>query len=545
MKKLITLMSVLALLASGSAFAAENDIMLISAAPENIYSDVTSEHWAHSQIEKWSKLNIIQGNNGAFRPNDYITRGEVAVILDRVMDYQIKADNSFTDLQEKFYTEAILKANEAGVIKGYGDTVKADQNITRQEAVVMIARALGIEESDTKVSFDDKNEIASWAEKSVNAMAEKGYIQGNENKFNPLKNITRAELVTILNNAIEKIYTVADTYKDEEYKNIVVVNVADVVLENVKVGGNLIVAEGVAEGDLTLKSVTVDGKLIVRGGGVNSIYVNKSKISRIEIEKNPEKPVRVYVAKDSKVDEVIVKESEVSLDGEIDKVTLAEAASVKVLGEVKTLDIAEEAKGSKINNEGTIKKANINADSVVINGEAPTTTNVSKDVTEAPVDGEGNEIKETEKESSGGGGGGSSSGSGSSSTVTTAAITVTAEGDVYTFDRTSSNSIAKNVKLTVTFGENTYTGTLSTKDNAVTLINSILADMDNDTIIATLDNYKDNDTITEIAFELLLLSGADYQAIVNGSKDAKEAAAEALETLTLEQIITLANAVCN
>lgn len=558
MKKIIMLMSVLALLSTGSAFATENDIMLISEAPENNYSDVSNEHWAYSQIEKWSDLDVIQGNNGTFRPNDYITRGEVAVILDRIMNYQVTTDNTFSDLEEKFYTDAIIKANEAGIILGYGDTVKAEQYITRQEAIVMIARALGIEESEKETSFDDKDEIATWAVGLVNAMAQEGYIQGYNNKFNPLNTITRAELVTIIDNAITRLYSEAGTHKDENYENTVIVNTPDVVLENTEIGGNLIVAEGVAEGDLTLNSVSVDGRLIIRGGGIHSIYINKSKINRIEVEKNPQNPVRLYVASDSEVEEVVVEETDVSLDGEIEKVVLAEKASVNVLGEVKSLEVAGEASEASITvseeatinnlevntnvtitNEGTINSASLNADSIVVSGNTPTDVTISDEVTVAPVDGEGSEITETSQSNSG-----SSSSSSSSSTVRVAAITVTESNGVYSFTRTSTNSVATNVRLTVTFGSETYTGTLSTKANAVTLINNILANMDNNTIIATLEKYKNNDTITGIAFDIML-SGSDYQAIVDGSKDVKEAATEALDTLTLDQIITLANAVCN
>ncbi len=84
------------------------------------YSD-TENHWANAQIEKWSDEGILQGSDGKFRPSDSITRGEMAIILDRIMDYQVKAKNSFGDLaSEAYFTDAILKANASGVIKAQG-----------------------------------------------------------------------------------------------------------------------------------------------------------------------------------------------------------------------------------------------------------------------------------------------------------------------------------------------------------------------------------------------------------------------------------------
>ena len=71
--------------------------------------DDTAGHWAQEQIDSFSQLGLIKGYNGAFRPDDSITRGEMAVILDRMMDYQTAADNRFTDLDDNFYTDAILK----------------------------------------------------------------------------------------------------------------------------------------------------------------------------------------------------------------------------------------------------------------------------------------------------------------------------------------------------------------------------------------------------------------------------------------------------
>ena len=87
------------------------------------YSD-TAGYWAKDEISKWSDLGIIQGSNGNFRPADQITRGDLAVILDRVMNYQEKSSDSFSDLGDRYYTDAILKANKAGVIPGEQRTGK-------------------------------------------------------------------------------------------------------------------------------------------------------------------------------------------------------------------------------------------------------------------------------------------------------------------------------------------------------------------------------------------------------------------------------------
>lgn len=165
------------------------------------YSDV-EEHWAEPAIEKWSDLGIIQGSDGKFRPEDPITRGEMAVIIDRIMQYQRAADNTFTDLDEAFYTEAILKANAAGVITGYDTLVRPTDNITREEAVVMLGRALGLSESNTASGFSDSGDVSTWAAGYVNTMVTRDFIHGIDGAFCPKDSIKRAQVVTILDNAI-------------------------------------------------------------------------------------------------------------------------------------------------------------------------------------------------------------------------------------------------------------------------------------------------------------------------------------------------------
>jgi len=76
------------------------------------YSD-TAGHWAVKAIDRWSDYGVINGYQGRFRPNDTITRAEMAVILDKIMKYRVKADNTFSDLDENWYTDAILKVNFA------------------------------------------------------------------------------------------------------------------------------------------------------------------------------------------------------------------------------------------------------------------------------------------------------------------------------------------------------------------------------------------------------------------------------------------------
>ena len=98
----------------------------------------TRGHWAEDEINRWSDRGVIQGHDGDFEPNSPITRADMAVIIDRVMDYQTKVENNFADLGTAYYTDPILRVAQAGVMQGDGKNVRPKANITRAEVVKLL-----------------------------------------------------------------------------------------------------------------------------------------------------------------------------------------------------------------------------------------------------------------------------------------------------------------------------------------------------------------------------------------------------------------------
>jgi uncharacterized protein YjdB len=387
------------------------------------YSD-SANHWAQPAIEKWSGMGIVKGLDGKFRPNDPITRGELAVIIDRIMKYQTAGKNSFSDLGQAFYTDAVLKANKAGVMKGDGSKIRPNDKITREEAVVIIGRSLGLAEKTGSSSFNDGAGISKWATGYINSAAERGYIKGSNNLFKPKTTITRAEVVTILDNAITQLYAKANEYS-AAVTGTVIVNTSGAVLKNMKITGDLIISEGVGTGDVTLNNVTVTGKTIVRGGGANSIHITgNSNISSIIILKTDTGKIRVVTSDSAVVEVVYVNDGndDIILTGSFKNVNVAAGASVSAVGaDIKSLNItsgnasinidksskasevkvANTAAGTSLSisgtvgtltadakisvkNDGTITKAVVNANGVTIGGTAPVNTDIGSNVTEPP-----------------------------------------------------------------------------------------------------------------------------------------------------------------
>lgn len=164
------------------------------------YIDIDG-HWAEHTIIAWSDKNIINGYDGKFRPDDSITRGEMAVILDRIIKLETEANNDFSDLDQSFYTSAMLKAYHAGIILGSDGIIRPNDAITLQEVATIICRALEIpEENSLATSFKDDKDISDWARGYICAMVLADYLHGADGYLNPQKAVSRAQVVTILNN---------------------------------------------------------------------------------------------------------------------------------------------------------------------------------------------------------------------------------------------------------------------------------------------------------------------------------------------------------
>ena len=169
-------------------------------------------HWAEAAIQRWHTAGVVQGDQTGFHPNAPITRAEMASILDRLMDYQTLGSNTYVDVpSEAWYAEAILRSAAAGVLEGDGMSMRPLDAITRQEALTLLGRALAIPTDTNAISvYNDASQVADWAAGYVGGLTAAGYLQGNNGMVNPRANITRAEVVTVVNRATGR-------NADEEY----------------------------------------------------------------------------------------------------------------------------------------------------------------------------------------------------------------------------------------------------------------------------------------------------------------------------------------
>jgi hypothetical protein len=182
-----------------------------------MYTDLYPTHWCYEKILDFSDEGYIDGySDGTFRPDNTITRAEFVKIVNNFFDYGgSESDISFTDVSPNDWFEPYVREAVArGYIKGYSDgTFKPYNNITRQEALVILARILEIDDEvydknhkDGLKQYKDSDQVEKWAYKAVQSYVVHGFTKGNgENVIRILDYLTRAETVGFLNNVEKKV----------------------------------------------------------------------------------------------------------------------------------------------------------------------------------------------------------------------------------------------------------------------------------------------------------------------------------------------------
>lgn len=385
-------------------------------------AEVKTEHWAASAAEKWQEEGIIQGDaqTGDIRLDDSMSRAEFAVLLGRMMGYYETAERAFTDLEAGiWYTDPIAKAAAAGVISGYPDgTVRPAGMVNRQEAAVMLCRAFGIVPEEGAVDFTDWQDVAEWAKGPVRALYARGVIQGYDGKFFPWEPVTRAQMLSMIDRLIEEVITESGTIS-HDVRGSLLVNSGGVRLENMTIDGDLIIADGVGDGDIYAKNVKVGGNIVLRGCGENSFHllgdftlggkliVTKTTNGAIRVVNESGKTIPIVLVNDGKAGVVItgkigtlvvVCDTPVSLEdavvGTVSVTANNAAVTVGKNSSVSRLAVAAGAENTRLNVAGKVTTLDLNAEVTLDRTGTISSIQLAPGVSQ-PVDSDGNTVTAT------------------------------------------------------------------------------------------------------------------------------------------------------
>lgn len=364
-------------------------------------------HWSQSAFERWHAYGIVEGDSRGMRPDANMTVGEFAAILSRAMGYTETVENPYADLKgTEWYAPYILQLTAAGILQGDGTNCNAEEPMNRERATVLFARALGIRPTAQPdlSGFVDGKDAADWSAGYIDAMAKDGIIQGVGNQTLALgSSITRGSVVKILDSSVAEYAVEEGATIDQDVDGILLVAADDITVDGAAVSGNLLVAPKAGEANLTVKNARLERDLRVSTHGAT------------------------LTVADSQV------EGDVALSGDRASLTLGSGAqlarlavdgagssvSVKSGASVETLTARAAV---KVDNQGTINKAEVQADNVVLDGKRPAHVEVADDVA-PPQNSEGEEVTGSEdSQEPGQGGGGSGGGGGSVSEEAVAGI---------------------------------------------------------------------------------------------------------------------------
>lgn len=331
------------------AFAMSVSLLTVGAsAVEPTYGDIAG-HWAEASIDRWSGHGIIQGNNGKFNPNGQLTCAHFAAILARLLKLPAAENAGFADnTPDAWHYDAINRCAAAGILKGnLNGTVTPNAPITRERAMVMLGRALGIEpiENPDLTKYTDAAQVASYAQGMLAALIEAGVVGGvTADQLAPQNNITRAATVTILDRAIGTYADKAGETINADGKGIVLV-VADDVTVTGSVDKLLVPTNDIevtVKGSENIDDITVSGdnsKVILDNASADNVTLDGEK-SAVEAKNG------------AKIDNVIMSEN-------------APGANVNAGNGTTIKNVENHAEDTSVTGNGTVKKVESNQDITV------------------------------------------------------------------------------------------------------------------------------------------------------------------------------------
>ena len=174
-----------------------------------VYADVTPKDWYYSGVEYAVSEGLLQGvGENCISPTGKVTRAMLVTVLHRVSGTpKPTGSGGFIDVKAgKWYTDAILWAKENRIVEGYADgSFRPDNTVTRQQLAVILYRyhryfrGMRAEENGDLSSYADRAGIADYARAALSWATGCGIVSGlPENLLAPQGTANRAQLSVLL-----------------------------------------------------------------------------------------------------------------------------------------------------------------------------------------------------------------------------------------------------------------------------------------------------------------------------------------------------------
>ncbi len=181
------------------------------------FADVQG-HWSQNDVNNMASRLIVNGVTATtFLPDQDITRVEFLAIVVRALGLKsVEQINLPQDVKSTdWFASVVQTALTYQLVQGFEDhTFKPYQTITRQEAAVILSRAMAItslastvtdaEANDALSSFEDKQQVSGWAKQAVALMVINNIMQGNNQQLTAASHLTRAQTAAIVTRFLQE-----------------------------------------------------------------------------------------------------------------------------------------------------------------------------------------------------------------------------------------------------------------------------------------------------------------------------------------------------
>lgn len=171
--------------------------------------DDVKNHWAKAFIMKMYSAGIVSGvTEKLFEPDRAVTRAEFAALIARTLKLSETSGNKFSDVESgSWYEPSVNACADAGIISGFGGKFRPDDTITRFEMAVVISNAyanLGKTEKTGGIEkFSDKENMPEWAKPAVDLCVSAAIVSGmTDDTFGGESTATRAQAAVVLSKLI-------------------------------------------------------------------------------------------------------------------------------------------------------------------------------------------------------------------------------------------------------------------------------------------------------------------------------------------------------
>lgn len=298
-----------------------------AASPEDFHDFPTD--WSAAGLRSAVDNGLLNGANGRINGAGLLTRAQMAAIINRAFAAKKTADLSgYNDVSaDAWYRSDLAAAVAMGTFQGANGKLNPESPITREEAFAVLARAFALESGSTASLnvFSDSASVSPWAADSAAALVENGYVNGANGALNPKSNITRAEFAKIISD-MASTYADASASLPETVDGSLIVRDNSVSLAGKTINGDLIIADGVSQIDLS--NVTVTGRILLRGGESGVNFAN------------------------TKAGKGIAANTDIAVSGTVDSITVI-ADGAKISGSGKVGEVRANADNVSVSTSGT------------------------------------------------------------------------------------------------------------------------------------------------------------------------------------------------